>query len=89
MSLPGGGVPGRADHQSLFVFGANRGETCGRFVETEVNHQVGFFDDRQQVVPQINLTGHLKRRVAFGAGHQSLSHAALGAGDDEFYWIQA
>jgi len=81
-------VAGRANNQSLPVLGANGRELCGGIVETEVNHHVNFLDERQQVVPQINLAHHLQVRMALGTCDERLAHAAFGAGNDDFGGVQ-
>src|SRR6266446_3579344 len=64
--------------------GAKRHYVQSRAVRTEINDYVPPLDDGAQIVALINLSNHLAFRITRGAGNKRPSHAAFGAGDDDF-----
>ena len=76
-------MAGGADDHGLFVFGADSGHRNGAFVEGKINHHVAVRDEAAQVLPQIELARDGQAGDGLGAMGQGLSHAALGAGNDD------
>src|SRR5438105_4502488 len=59
-------MPGRPDDQRFFVLGANGSKPRRGIMKAEINHHIGFFDQGQQVIAQINLADDLQLRAAPG-----------------------
>ena len=79
----GVGMAGGSDHKGLFVFGAKFGNRGRRIVKAEIDHHVSLADHGRQIIPLIDLTGHLKGGYPRRTRDERLAHASFGTCDDD------
>src|SRR5581483_1195060 len=76
------GVSGGADHQCLAVARANRRDTRGDVVKTEIDHHIALFDYRGKVVSLVDLADDLQLWKARSTRNEHLPHATARSGND-------